>query len=103
MLNDPHLVSCCGHNFCGPCIKKSRCRNEFCPLCKETTSSNYIKKGTQCNINSLRIYCINNKEGCKWKGELKHLSSHLQLGKKRRISVCSSSLQTPLCLQLCLQ
>ena len=82
MLNDPHLVSCCGHHFCGPCIKKIQSRNEPCPLCKENSYQAMVDKSTQRNINGLHIYCINNKEGCKWKGELKDLSSHLQQGKR---------------------
>ena len=41
-----------------------------------------IDKNIQRNINGLHVYCINNKEGCKWKGELKELSSHLQQGKR---------------------
>ena len=82
MLNDPHLVSCCGHNFCGPCIKEVQSRNEPCPLCKENSYQAMIDKKTQRNINGLHVYCINNKEGCKWKGELKDLSSHLQREKR---------------------
>ena len=61
MLNDPHLVSCCGHNFCGPCIKKIQSRNEPCPLCMENRYQAMVDKKTQRNINSLHIYCINNK------------------------------------------
>ena len=83
MLNDPHLVSCCGHNFCGPCIKKVQSKNEACPLCKENSYQAMVDKKTQRNINGLHVYCINNKEGCKWKGELKDLSSHLQRRKRQ--------------------
>ena len=83
MLNDPHLVSCCGHNFCGPCIKKVQYRNEPCPLCKENSYQAMVDKKAQHNINGLHVYCINNKEGCKWKGELKDLSSHLQREKRQ--------------------
>ena len=82
MLNDPHLVSCCGHHFCGPCIKKIQSRNEPCPLCKENSYQAMVDKKSQRNINGLHVYCVNNKEGCKWKGELKDLSSHLQRGKR---------------------
>ena len=82
MLNDPHLVSCCGHHFCGPCIKKIQETKGPCPLCKESSYQAIINKSTQRNINGLHVYCINNKEGCKWKGELKDLSSHLQQGER---------------------
>ena len=82
MLNDPHLVSCCGHNFCGPCIKKLQEVKGPCPLCKHRGYQAMVDKKAQRNINGLHVYCINNKEGCKWNGELKNLSSHLQRGKR---------------------
>ena len=82
MLNDPHLVSCCGHHFCGPCIKKIQEDKGSCPVCKQLDYQAMVDKSTQRNINGLHVYCINNKEGCKWKGELKDLSSHLQQGKR---------------------
>ena len=82
MLNDPHLVSCCGHHFCGPCIKKIQEAKRPCPLCKKRRYQAMVDKNIQRHINSLHIYCINNKEGCKWKGELKDLLSHLQQGKR---------------------
>ena len=78
MLNDPHLVSCCGHHFCGPCIKEVQEAKQLCPLCKRRRYQAMFDKNIQRSINGLHVYCINNKEGCKWKGELKDLSSHLQ-------------------------
>ena len=80
MLNDPYLMSCCGHHFCGPCIKKVQEAKGPCPFCKESSYQAMVDKKTQRNINSLHVYCINNKEGCEWKRELKDLSSHLQQG-----------------------
>ena len=76
MLNDPHLVSCCGHHFCGPCIKEVQSRNEPCPLCKENSCQAMVDKKAQlqCNINGLHVCCIINKERGKWKGEFKDLS-----------------------------
>ena len=82
MLNDPHLVSCCGHHFCGPCIKKIQEDKGSCPVCKQLDYQAMVDKSTQRNINGLHVYCINNKEGCKWKGELKDLSFHLQQGRR---------------------
>ena len=83
MLNDPHLVSCCGHHFCGPCIKKANREKKPCPLCKQRHHQAMVDKNIQRNINGLHVYCINNKKGCKWKGELKDLSSHLQRGERK--------------------
>ena len=33
ILTDPHLVSCCGHNFCGSCIERVKASNGSCPMC----------------------------------------------------------------------
>ena len=76
MLNDPHLVSCCGHNFCGPCIKKVQYRNEPCSLCniKRETIKQVLEKTY--NI-ILAVYAFTASITKKWKRELKDLSSHL--------------------------
>ena len=75
MLKDPHLVSCCGHHFCGPCIERSFSRP--CPLCKSANYKSVVNKGLLRTINGLRVYCINQTEGCEWLGDLKDLDRHL--------------------------
>ena len=65
ILNDPHLVSCCGHNFCGPCIKKVQSRNEPCPLRKENSYQAIVDKRHNVTSMVYIFYCIDNKEGCK--------------------------------------
>ena len=84
MLNDPYLVPCCGHHFCGPCIKEVHEAKRSCPLCtcKRRRYQAMFDKNIQRKINGLHVYCINNKEGYKWKRELKDLSSHLQQAKR---------------------
>ena len=80
MLNDPHLVSCCGHHFCGSCIKRVKDSNGACPYCKETEFQVMPDKGHLRIINGLKVNCTN--KGCEWKGELKDLSVHLNKGKR---------------------
>ena len=68
MLNGPHLVSCCGHHFCGPCIKKVQEVKQPCPLCKQygyqaMVDKKLQRKNIERNINGLHVYCINNEEG----------------------------------------
>ena len=36
ILTDPHLVSCCGHNFCGFCIERVKASDGSCPMCKDS-------------------------------------------------------------------
>ena len=80
MLNDPHLVSCCGHHFCGNCIKRVKDCNGACPYCKEKEYQTMPNKDRLRIINGLKVNCTN--KGCEWKGELKNLSVHLNKGKR---------------------
>ena len=57
MLNDPHLVSCCGHHFCRTCVKDS---NGACPYCNEKEYQTMPDKEHLCIINGLKVNCTNN-------------------------------------------
>ena len=80
ILADPHMVSCCGHNFCEDCIERVKASNGPCPMCKERYFQAMVNKGHLRIINGLQVYCNNKEKGCKWKGELKDLSTHLNRG-----------------------
>ena len=86
ILTDPHLVSCCGHNFCGSCIERVKASNGSCPMCKEKEYRSMVNKERIRIINGLEVYCCNNKKGCQWKGELKNISIHLN--KEKREGEC---------------
>ena len=86
ILTDPHLVSCCGHNFCGSCIERVKASNGSCPMCKEKEYQVVINKERLRIINGLEVYCSNKKKGCQWKGELKNMSTHLN--KEKREGEC---------------
>ena len=80
MLNDPHLVECCGHHFCGTCIKRVKDSNGACPYCKRIVYQAVSDKGCLRIINVLKVKCTN--KHCEWKGELKYLPVHLNKGKR---------------------
>ncbi|XP_019860742.1 PREDICTED: TNF receptor-associated factor 3-like isoform X2 [Amphimedon queenslandica] len=86
ILTDPHLVSCCGHNFCGSCIERLKASNGSCPLCKEKEYQAMVNKERFRIINGLEVYCSNKEKGCQWKGELKNMSTHLN--KEKREGEC---------------
>ena len=86
ILTDPHLVSCCGHNFCGSCIERVKDSNGSCPMCKEKEYQAMADKKCLRIINGLEVYCSNKKKGCQWKGELKNMSTHLN--KEKREGEC---------------
>ena len=82
ILTDPHLVTCCGNNFCGSCIERVKAGDGACPMCKEKNYQSFVDKKCLRIINGLQVYCLNQKKGCHWKGELKHLSTHTNRGKR---------------------
>uniref|UniRef100_A0A1X7TPD3 TRAF-type domain-containing protein n=1 Tax=Amphimedon queenslandica TaxID=400682 RepID=A0A1X7TPD3_AMPQE len=82
----PHLVSCCGHNFCRSCIERVKASNGFCPMCKEKEYQAIPDKKCSRIINGLEVYCSNKEKGCEWKGELKNMSTHLN--KEKREGEC---------------
>ena len=86
ILTDPHLVSCCGNNFCGFCIERVRASNGSCPMCKEKEYQSFVDKKCSRIINGLEVYCSNKEKGCQWKGELKNVSTHLY--KEKREGEC---------------
>ena len=86
ILIDPHIVSCCGHNFCGSCIERVKASNGSCPVCKEKEYQTMVDKKCSRIINGLEVYCSNKKKGCQWKGELKNMSTHLN--KEKREGEC---------------
>ena len=86
ILTDPHLVSCCGHHFCGSCIERVRASNGSCPMCREKKYQVIPDKIYARIINGLEVYCSNKEKGCQWKGELKNMSTHLN--KEKREGEC---------------
>ena len=88
ILTDPHLVSCCGYNFCGSCIQEVKASNGSCPMCKEKKYRTMVDKKCSRIINGLEVYCSNKEKGCQWKGELKNMSTHLEKATGGRVRVC---------------
>uniref|UniRef100_A0A1X7UHG1 RING-type domain-containing protein n=1 Tax=Amphimedon queenslandica TaxID=400682 RepID=A0A1X7UHG1_AMPQE len=78
ILTDPHIVSCCGHNFCRSCIERVKASNGSCPMCKENEYQVVVNKERLRIINGLEVYCSNKEKGCQWKGELKNMSTHIR-------------------------
>ena len=86
VMSDPHIVSCCGHHFCGYCLSKSRSRDDSCPMCKTPGYHSMCDRGLERTINSLGVKCVMASSGCPWVGEFRGLSQHL--AKSRRDGDC---------------
>ena len=77
---NPHLSSCCGHTFCRSCIdrlKESTSIANACPVCRDSEFPVVQNKQTDRAVRSLHVYCTNEKEGCKWKGEINDIVAHI--------------------------
>lgn len=79
-LRDPHMISCCGHEFCESCIQRVQSDGKPCPLCNEPNFSTLLNKKLIREINSLVIRCPQKDQGCEWEGELGQVQQHLNPG-----------------------
>ena len=75
-LRDPQQVSCCGKNFCDPCLKRLQLWGQQCPTCK-LPFIKFSNKGLKQSLTQLHVYCTHHGDGCEWKGELGQLDQHL--------------------------
>ena len=76
-LRDPHMISCCGHEFCHRCIDRVQRDGKPCPLCNEPNFTTMLNKKLVREMNALVIRCPQKELGCEWEGELGQLQSHL--------------------------
>ena len=81
VFDEPVLTECCGQHFCKECLEnwfqKTQRKSKTCPYCR-TKNFNYIKDlRLKRDINSLKIFCPNRKEGCDRIFACGELDSHL--------------------------
>jgi len=81
ILNDPQIVTCCGHRFCQQCIGKVGRRGSIglCPLCKSQQIQYFPDKTLARQINQRKVYCPLRNDGCMWTGELNKVTDHLDV------------------------
>ncbi len=80
VFQDPQRVSCCEEEYCRACIEQAlrdvrRCPN---PTCRKNSDDITISEArrTKRQVDQLRCYCSNRREGCEWEGELQELGNH---------------------------
>ena len=80
VARDPQQVTCCYNTFCKSCLehlKQSTGQHTKCPLCKEPL--HFFKDGKlNREIISLKVYCTNSEEGCKWKGTINETDTSIE-------------------------
>ena len=75
-LRDPHVISCCGNEFCQVCIERVQRDGKPCPLCNEPNFTTFLHKKLVREVNALSVFCPRKDLGCEWVGELGQLEIH---------------------------
>ena len=76
-LRDPHVISCCGNEFCQVCIECVKRDGKPCPLCNEQNFTTMLHKKLVREVNALVVHCPQKELGCDWEGELGKVHGHL--------------------------
>ena len=79
---DTHLTNCCGAHFCRSCVqqvRRGRSVNRACPMCRAERFQTFPNKEVDREIKALQVYCVNEKNGCTWTGEVKHAKRHVDV------------------------
>ena len=79
VLREPHLISCCGHNFCRTCIERIKRDGKGCPLCSATGFTTMHNKGLERSLKEFEVHCTYATSGCEWIGKLGLFANHLNL------------------------
>ena len=76
LLREPHLVSCCGHHFCGACVERVQRGGKACPYCAVSFTTMYNKGLEREMLNELQVFCTYKDQGCEWSDVLGKLEQH---------------------------
>ena len=79
-FRDPHVISCCGNEFCQLCIERVQRDGKPCPLCNELNFTTMLHKKLVREVNGLVVRCPQKELGCEWEGELGQVEQHLNPG-----------------------
>ena len=79
-FRDPHVISCCGNEFCQLCIERIQREGKACPLCNEPKFTTFLHKKLVREVNALVVRCPQKEMSCEWEGELGQVEQHLSPG-----------------------
>ena len=91
LLTEPFL-SDCGHHVCRECHKRIIASGKTeCPTCRgpNLLSNARLNRHLQREIYDLKVRCKYHEAGCKWVGELRDLTGHLDPVKRKCVLPCS--------------
>ena len=85
VLEDPHLITCCGECICKRCIdhhllrvsSMSDNRMKSCPFCRKDDFKLIENFDLKKSIYKLKVFCLYRKRGCMWSGKRSEGEAHL--------------------------
>ena len=81
VFGEPVLTECCGQHFCKQCLEnwfqKTHKRTKTCPHCRSKEFNYIVDLRLKRDINGLKIFCPNRKQGCDRIFACGELDSHL--------------------------
>ena len=82
----PCCTSCCKYTFCKACIDKfmkntmccfyTMCGYYTCPFCNMCGFAMNQNCEIDHAVGNLHVYCLNEMEGCKWRGKVNEVATH---------------------------
>ena len=78
---DPQQTNCCGNTFCKTCLSQHSQvigQDARCPLCNGPPLQYFNDAKVNREIISLKVYCTNSEEGCKWKGTINETGTSIK-------------------------
>ena len=91
LASDPHQMKCCHKLYCESCLPKKSNRYHRNTSFQECSKGNHKQYESfpdgrsNARIQSLKIMCANNSDGCEWQGELRNLEEHRTQCQKEKI------------------
>ena len=79
ILQEPHVVTCCGQSFCRVCIEYIKTKKLSCPMCQQLEFTHIPNRGLQRTLEDLqtKVCCPHEGAGCQWVGKMGSLRQHL--------------------------
>ena len=77
VLCEPHLMNCCGQQFCEHCLEKWLLKNKTCPHCRSADFYHVFMHPTSRKVGNLKVYCPNRQHGCKVVLKISEYEQHL--------------------------
>ena len=77
VLQEPHVVTCCGQSFCRVCIERVKTKKLSCPMCQQLEFTHIPNRGLQRTLEDTEVCCPHKEAGCQWVGKMGSLRQHL--------------------------